>query len=201
MNYDPEAAERVRQVLSNRDGVVEKRMVGGLSFLVNGYMYCGITDRSRMVRVGAKDRSRHSGSRTCGPCNSAAGPCPASSVSSLQALLLMTRSPAGCSGDSTSLPGSQPSPSAPADDQPSPRQARHPRPLPKVHSKARAKNCFAWVSGLPAADACVRIAEPQPPTLPSGVRFMAPRCGPRPRCPRPAPSRARGITRTMSQIK
>jgi hypothetical protein len=55
-----------------------------------------------------------------------------------------------------------------------------PGPCPKVHSKARAKNCFAWVSGLPAADACVRIAEPQPQTLPSGVRFMAPRCGPRP---------------------
>jgi hypothetical protein len=54
---------------------------------------------------------------------------------------------------------------------------------------------------LAAAEACVRITEPQPPTLPSGVRFMAPRCGPRPRCPRPAPSKARGITRTISQIK
>ena len=58
MNYDPGAAERVRQVLSNRDGVVEKRMVGGLSFLVNGNMRCGITDRALMVRVGAKGREQ-----------------------------------------------------------------------------------------------------------------------------------------------
>jgi TfoX/Sxy family transcriptional regulator of competence genes len=58
LNYDPEAAERVRQVLSNRDGVVEKRMVGGLSFLVNGNMCCGIADRALMVRVGAKGREQ-----------------------------------------------------------------------------------------------------------------------------------------------
>jgi TfoX/Sxy family transcriptional regulator of competence genes len=58
LNYDPEAAERVRQVLSSRDGVVEKRMVGGLSFLVNGNMCCGITDRALMIRVGAKAREQ-----------------------------------------------------------------------------------------------------------------------------------------------
>lgn len=58
MNYDPEAAERVRQLLSNRDGVVEKRMVGGLSFLVSGNMCCGVTDRALMVRVGAKGRQQ-----------------------------------------------------------------------------------------------------------------------------------------------
>jgi TfoX/Sxy family transcriptional regulator of competence genes len=58
LNYDPEAAERVRQALSSRDGVVEKRMVGGLSFLVNGNMCCGITDRALMVRVGAKAREQ-----------------------------------------------------------------------------------------------------------------------------------------------
>lgn len=58
MNYDPEAAERVRQLLSNRDGVVERRMVGGLSFLVNGDMCCGVTDRALMVRVGAKGRQQ-----------------------------------------------------------------------------------------------------------------------------------------------
>ena len=58
MNYDPEAAERVRQVLSDRDDVVEKRMVGGLSFLVNGNMCCGITNRALMVRVGAKGREQ-----------------------------------------------------------------------------------------------------------------------------------------------
>ena len=58
MTYDPEAAERVRQALSGRDGVVEKKMVGGLSFLVNGNMCCGITGTALMIRVGAEGREQ-----------------------------------------------------------------------------------------------------------------------------------------------
>ncbi len=58
MNYDPEAAERIRRLLSGRDDVVEKRMVGGLSFLVNGNMCCGVTGLALMVRVGAEGRER-----------------------------------------------------------------------------------------------------------------------------------------------
>jgi TfoX/Sxy family transcriptional regulator of competence genes len=58
MSYDPEAAERVRLLLSGRDDVVEKKMVGGLSFLVNGTMCCGITGTALMVRVGADGREQ-----------------------------------------------------------------------------------------------------------------------------------------------
>ena len=58
MSYDPEAAERVRRLLSGRDDVMEKRMVGGLSFLVNGNMCCGITGTALMVRVGAEGREQ-----------------------------------------------------------------------------------------------------------------------------------------------
>jgi hypothetical protein len=53
LSYDPAAAERVRQLLSGRSDVAEKKMVGGLSFLVNGNMCCGITGMALMVRVGA----------------------------------------------------------------------------------------------------------------------------------------------------
>ncbi len=56
MGYDEKAAERVRQILSGRGDVVEKRMVGGLSFMVNGNMCCGITRNALMVRVGAEAR-------------------------------------------------------------------------------------------------------------------------------------------------
>jgi TfoX/Sxy family transcriptional regulator of competence genes len=56
LSYDPEAAERVRQLLSGRDGIVEKKMVGGLSFLVNGNMCCGVTGTALMIRVGADGR-------------------------------------------------------------------------------------------------------------------------------------------------
>ena len=58
LSYDAEAAERVRQLLSGRDDVVEKKMVGGLSFLVNGNMCCGITGTALMVRVGADGREQ-----------------------------------------------------------------------------------------------------------------------------------------------
>ena len=48
----------MRQVLSGQSDVVEKKMVGGLSFLVNGNMRCGITGRALMVRVGAGSREQ-----------------------------------------------------------------------------------------------------------------------------------------------
>jgi TfoX/Sxy family transcriptional regulator of competence genes len=56
--YDPKVAERVRRLLSGRKGVEEKRMVGGLSFSVNGKMCCGVSGTALMVRVGAEARER-----------------------------------------------------------------------------------------------------------------------------------------------
>lgn len=58
LSYDLEAAERVRRLLSGRGDVVEKQMVGGLSFLVNGNMCCGVTGMALMVRVGAESREQ-----------------------------------------------------------------------------------------------------------------------------------------------
>jgi len=52
MSYDAKVAERVRRSLSERRDVIEKRMVGGLSFMVNGSMCCGVTGTALMVRVG-----------------------------------------------------------------------------------------------------------------------------------------------------
>lgn len=56
MGYDEKSAERVREILSGRQGVVEKRMIGGLSFMVNGNMCCGVTSEGLMVRVGQEAR-------------------------------------------------------------------------------------------------------------------------------------------------
>jgi len=56
--YDQRAVERIRQILRSYDGVVEKRMVGGLSFIVNGSMCCGVTGNAVMIRVGPEDRER-----------------------------------------------------------------------------------------------------------------------------------------------
>lgn len=52
MAYDRETAARVRRILASRPGVVEKRMVGGLSFTVDGHLCCGITNSGLMVRLG-----------------------------------------------------------------------------------------------------------------------------------------------------
>ena len=40
MAYDEETAARVRKVLSGRRDVVEKKMMGGLSFMADGAMFC-----------------------------------------------------------------------------------------------------------------------------------------------------------------
>jgi TfoX/Sxy family transcriptional regulator of competence genes len=52
MAYDEGLAERVRAVLSERSDVVEKRMFGGLAFMVGGQMAVGIVKHDLMVRVG-----------------------------------------------------------------------------------------------------------------------------------------------------
>ncbi|HWL85270.1 MAG TPA: TfoX/Sxy family protein [Polyangiaceae bacterium] len=52
MSYDEKLAMRVRKVLAVRDNVVEKKMFGGLCFMVNGAMCCGLTTSDFMVRVG-----------------------------------------------------------------------------------------------------------------------------------------------------
>jgi hypothetical protein len=48
----------VRILLSDRPNVVEKKMVGGLSFLVNGNMCCGVTGTALMIRVGREGRDQ-----------------------------------------------------------------------------------------------------------------------------------------------
>jgi hypothetical protein len=40
VSYDEETATRVRKVLSGRRDVVEKKMMGGLSFMADGAMFC-----------------------------------------------------------------------------------------------------------------------------------------------------------------
>ncbi|GAY09773.1 TfoX/Sxy family protein [Pseudonocardia sp. N23] len=47
---------RLRALFDGRADVVEKRMVGGRSFMVDGRMCCGVTAGGLMVRVGAEGR-------------------------------------------------------------------------------------------------------------------------------------------------
>lgn len=52
MAYDEGLAERVRDVIGARRGVEEQRMFGGLSFLLNGHMCCGVLDDRLVLRLG-----------------------------------------------------------------------------------------------------------------------------------------------------
>jgi TfoX/Sxy family transcriptional regulator of competence genes len=52
MSYDENLAARIRRVLAKRTDVVEKKMFGGLCFMVGGAMCCGLTKTDFMVRVG-----------------------------------------------------------------------------------------------------------------------------------------------------
>ena len=51
MAYNEKLADRVREVLSNRPKVVEKKMMGGLTFMVNDKMCVGILQDELMARI------------------------------------------------------------------------------------------------------------------------------------------------------
>ena len=53
MAYDEKSAERVRRALVGRRGLVEKKMMGAVCFMVGGNMCCGVTGDALLVRVGA----------------------------------------------------------------------------------------------------------------------------------------------------
>jgi len=59
MAYDEATAERVRKLLSDRRDVVEKKMMGGLCFMVKGAMCCSVGGQGGLlVRVGAEAQER-----------------------------------------------------------------------------------------------------------------------------------------------
>jgi len=54
MAYDLELADQLREVLATEPDVVEKRMFGGLAFMVAGHMAVCATQGGLMVRVEPK---------------------------------------------------------------------------------------------------------------------------------------------------
>jgi TfoX/Sxy family transcriptional regulator of competence genes len=51
MAFDEKLAERIRRQIGKRKGVTEKQMFGGLAFLVNGNMSCGVHGNEMIVRL------------------------------------------------------------------------------------------------------------------------------------------------------
>ncbi len=52
MAYDEGLAQRIREALADEPDVSEKRMFGGIAFMVRGHMSVGIVKDEIMVRVG-----------------------------------------------------------------------------------------------------------------------------------------------------
>ena len=52
MAYSEKLLQRIRQILAHRSDVVEKKMFGGVAFMVKGSMACGPHDDSLIVRIG-----------------------------------------------------------------------------------------------------------------------------------------------------
>ncbi len=51
MAFDAELAERVRGLLDGQPDVAERKMFGGLAFLVGGNMCCGVIGEDLIVRL------------------------------------------------------------------------------------------------------------------------------------------------------
>lgn len=58
MAYDPVLADRIRAELARHVGFTEKKMFGGLSFLVNGNMCCGVTGTDLVLRLAPEEVER-----------------------------------------------------------------------------------------------------------------------------------------------
>jgi TfoX/Sxy family transcriptional regulator of competence genes len=49
MAYDAATVERVRKVLAGRSAVVEKKLMGGLCFMVNGSLCCSVSGQGGLL--------------------------------------------------------------------------------------------------------------------------------------------------------
>jgi TfoX/Sxy family transcriptional regulator of competence genes len=53
MAYDEMLADRVRDIVATEPGLSERKMFGGLTFMLDGHMCCGIVGDRLMLRLGA----------------------------------------------------------------------------------------------------------------------------------------------------
>jgi len=54
MPYNQSLAARIHTLLAGQPGLVEKKMFGGVGFMLNGNMACGVHGEDLIVRVGAE---------------------------------------------------------------------------------------------------------------------------------------------------
>ena len=52
MAYDENLASRIRDAVKPRSGITERKMFGGLAFMLDGHMVCGVVGDELMLRLG-----------------------------------------------------------------------------------------------------------------------------------------------------
>lgn len=55
MAFDEALAERIRRGLARKKGIEEKKMFGGIGFLLNGNMLVGVWKDSLIIRLGPEE--------------------------------------------------------------------------------------------------------------------------------------------------
>jgi len=57
MPYNQQLAQRIRALLGKRPGLIEKKLFGGVGFILQGNMACGVQGDSLIVRVGPENHN------------------------------------------------------------------------------------------------------------------------------------------------
>ena len=131
MAYDERLANRLRRLLAPQGGVSERKMFGGLAFLVDGHMCVGIVGEDLMVRVGPDQHAQALAAPHARPMDFTGRPSKG----------MVYVAPAGCARDPAlkkwvalaeafvrSLPARTSEPKRHTEDSRSPRAAKRPRP-------------------------------------------------------------------------
>ena len=58
MPYDEKLADRIRQVLPKQKAISERKMFGGIAFMLGGNMCCGVAKDLLMARIGPEGYER-----------------------------------------------------------------------------------------------------------------------------------------------
>lgn len=67
MAYSEELADRVRELLGGRSSATERKMFGGIAWMIEGNMACGVMGDGLLVRLGHDGAERALGEEHVGP--------------------------------------------------------------------------------------------------------------------------------------
>jgi TfoX/Sxy family transcriptional regulator of competence genes len=56
--YNQNLAKRIRTILEDHTGIIEKKMFGGVGFILHGNMACGVQGDDLIVRLGIENNDK-----------------------------------------------------------------------------------------------------------------------------------------------